>query len=273
MEGERPMPDLAEITRGQQKVWGAGDFSRIAVTSVIVGERLCETVDLRPGERVLDVAAGSGNTSLAAARRWCDVIAIDFVPELLETAKRRADCDGLPLTVQVADCHDLPFEDGSFDVVLSSFGAMFAADQERTAAELARVCRPGGRIGMANWTPASLVGDLFQTTASHVPPPSGIRLAVEWGDEQRTRALFGERVTSVQFMLRQFVFRYRSAQHFVDYFGRWYGPIKAAFDALDTEDREALARDLRRSVEKHNRSGNGILIAPGEYAEVIAIKA
>ena len=267
------MTDLAAITERQQKMWGTGDFARIAVTALIVGERLCETVDLRPGERVLDVAAGSGNTALAAARRWCEVVATDFVPNLLEAAKRRAECEGLALTAQVADCQELPFEDGSFDVVLSSFGAMFAPDQERTAAELVRVCRPGGRIGMANWTPASLVGDIFRTTARHVAPFPGIRPAVEWGDEQCARALFADRVSSLQFVPRQFVFRYLSAQHFVDYFQRWYGPTKTAFDALDEQGRDALARDLCRAVEKHNRSGNGTLIAPGDYAELIAIKA
>jgi ubiquinone/menaquinone biosynthesis C-methylase UbiE len=267
------MTDLADISKRQQKMWSAGDFARIAVTSVIVGERLCETVDLRPGERVLDVAAGSGNTALAAARRWCEVVAADFVPELLEAAERRAECEGLTVTTRAADCHDLPFEDRSFDVVLSSFGAMFAADQERTVAELVRVCRPGGRIGMANWTPTSLVGDILRTTAGHVPPAPGLRPAVEWGDERRVRELFGARLSALQFVPRQFVFRYLSAQHFVDYFRRWYGPTKTAFDALDEPDRDVLARDLLRVVEKHNRSGDGTLIAPGDYAEVIAVKA
>ena len=267
------MTDFAAITDRQQNIWGSGDFNRIAVTSLIVGERLCETVDVRPGERVLDVAAGSGNTALAAARRWCDVVATDFVAELLETAERRAECEGLALTTRVADCQNLPFDDDSFDVVLSSFGAMFAADQERTAAELVRVCRSGGRIAMANWTPSSLVGDIFRTTAGHVPPPPGLRPAVEWGDEGHARGLFGERITALQVVARQFIFRYLSAEHFVDYFRRWYGPTKTAFAALDEASREALSRDLLRVLEKHNRSGEGTFIAPGDYVELIAIKA
>jgi SAM-dependent methyltransferase len=191
-------PDLTAITTRQQRVWSAGDFSRIGALNLLHAEHLCESLDLLPGERVLDVAAGHGNTSLSAARRFCEVTATDFVPELLEIAERRAALEHLPLTVRVADAQDLPFPDESFDVVISTFGAMFAPDQERTARELLRVCRAGGRIGMNNWHPESFIGDVFRTIASHVAPPPGLRSPLEWGDEQRVRELLGGGVRSLR---------------------------------------------------------------------------
>jgi ubiquinone/menaquinone biosynthesis C-methylase UbiE len=267
------MPDLGEITARQQKVWATGNFARIAARATIVGELLCETVDVRPGERVLDVAAGTGNTALAASRRWCEVTASDFVPELLEIAQRRADCEGLPLETRVGDVQHLPFEDTSFDVVLSSFGAIFGPDQQRTADELVRVCRHGGRIGMANWIPDGLVGDMFRVTATHVPPPPGLRPAVEWGTEARLRELFENRIASLAIVPRELVFRSYSAEHMLEWFRTWSGPTMTAFAALDVTGQQELATDLLAVFERYNRSGERTLIAPSAYIEAVAVRA
>jgi SAM-dependent methyltransferase len=267
------LSDYTAITSRQQQVWSEGDFARIGVSAVIVGELLCEAVDLHPGERVLDVAAGAGNTALAAARRWTEVTASDFVPALLATAERRAACEGLPLTTQVADAQDLPFPDASFDVVLSTFGVMFAPDQERAAAELLRVCRPGGRIGLANWSPGGLASDMFAATAAHVPPPPGIRPPVEWGRRERLEELFGDGISSLRVETHQLVLRAPSPEHMLEHFRTWFGPTKVAFASLDEEGQQALAADLLATWNKHNRAGDGTLVAPSDYAEVVAVRA
>jgi SAM-dependent methyltransferase len=265
--------DFTAITKRQQRVWSAGDFSRIGTLNLLHAEQLCERLDLLPGERVLDVAAGSGNTSLAAARRFCEVTATDFVPELLELAEQRAALERLPLTVRVADAQDLPFPDESFDVVISTFGAMFAPDQDRTARELLRVCRTAGRIGMNNWHPESFIGDVFRTIGARVPTPPGLRSPLEWGNETRVRELFGQDVRSLRLQLREFVWRFVSPEHMLDYFQRWYGPTNVAFAALEQDDQEALARDLLAVYKRHNRAGDAALVAPSTYVEVTAVKA
>ena len=186
-------PDLTVIKGRQQATWAAGDFGVIGTTLQIVGESLCEAVDLRSGSKVLDVAAGNGNCSLAAARRWCDVTSTDYVPALLEDGRRRAEGERLPITFQVADAEALPFDDGSFDVVLSSFGVMFAPNHEQTARELLRVCRSGGRIGLANWTPRGFIGQLFAVVGRHVPPPAGVTPPSKWGTEAHLDHLFRDR--------------------------------------------------------------------------------
>lgn len=252
--------DLAAITERQQHVWSAG-------------EHLCQSLDLLPGERVLDVAAGHGNASLSAARRFCAVTATDFVPELLELAERRAALEHLPLTVRIADAQDLPFPDASFDVVISTFGAMFAPDQERAAAELLRVCRPGGRIGMVNWDPDGFIGEVFRTMASHVPPPPGLRSPMEWGNEQRLRELLGPGVSSLRLEPRELVWRFASPEHMLDYFQRWYGPTNVALAALDTGAQEALGRDLLAVYRRHNRAGDTTMVASSACVEVIATRA
>ncbi|MGH8976160.1 MAG: class I SAM-dependent methyltransferase [Acidimicrobiia bacterium] len=266
------MTDYGAITARQQHVWSEGDFARIGVTAVIVGELLCEAVDVIPGERVLDVASGSGNAALAAARRWADVTASDFVPHLLETAARRAEAEGLPLATRVADAQDLPFPDASFDLVLSTFGAMFAPDQERTAAELARVCRPGGRIGMANWTPDGMAGEMFRTTAAHVPSPPGLRPAVDWGRPERLQELFGDAISELRVERRQFVFRWHSVEQTLEYFKTWFGPTKVAFAALDPAGQEALGNDLLAVWRTRNQSETAF-IAPADYLQVVAVRA
>jgi len=267
------LTNFAGITERQQRAWSQGDFARIGVTAVIVGELLCEAVELHPGERVLDVAAGSGNTALAAARRFAEVTASDFVAELLETAERRAECEGLPLTTRVADAQELPFPDDSFDVVLSTFGVMFAPDQERTAAELLRVCRPGGRIGLACWTPDSVSGQIFRATATHVPPGPGVRPPVEWGRRERLQELLGNGVSALSTEVRQWVLRHFSPETALEWFRRWFGPTIAAFAALDEDGQAALAADLLDVWRRNNRSGDGTLMAPSDYLEVVAVRA
>jgi SAM-dependent methyltransferase len=262
-------PDLAAIKARQQLAWSSGDYARIGTTLQIVGESLCEALDLRPGEKVLDVAAGNGNASLAAARRWCDVVATDYVPALLERARARANADGLELSFQEADAEALPFADASFDVVVSTFGVMFTPDQDRAAAEMLRVCRHGGRIGLANWTPDGFIGQLFKTIGRHVPPPAGARSPALWGTPARIAEMFDAQASSIQSSPRQFVFRYPSPQHWVDYFRTWYGPVLKAFAALDGPAQEALAKDLADLATRLNRSGDQTMVVPGDYLEIV----
>lgn len=261
--------DLAALKARQQLAWSSGDYARIGSTLQIVGESLCEALDLRPGQKVLDVAAGNGNASLAAARRWCDVVATDYVPALLANASTRAAADGLELSFQEADAEALPFTDASFDVVVSTFGVMFTPDQDRAAAEMLRVCRPGGRIGLANWTPDGFIGQLFNTIGRHVPPPAGTRSPALWGTPARIAEMFEAQSSSIRTAPRQFVFRYPSPQHWIEYFRTWYGPVLKAFAALDVPAQEALGKDLADLAGKFNRSGDQTMVVPGEYLEIV----
>ena len=264
-----PIVDLAAVKGRQQAAWSAGDYAVVGTTLQIVGETLCEAVDLRAGERVLDIAAGNGNATLAAARRWADVTSTDYVAALLERARARAGAEGLAVRFEQADAENLPFSDASFDVVLSTFGVMFTPDQEKAAAEMARVCRPGGRIGLANWTPSSFVGEVFKLIGRYVPPPAGVRSPALWGTEEHLRVLFGNRLGSITIEHRDFVFRYRSAAHWLEVFRGFYGPMVKAFGALDAPKQEALASDLVALAGRFNRATDGSLVAPGQYAEVV----
>jgi ubiquinone/menaquinone biosynthesis C-methylase UbiE len=266
-------PDFAAIKQRQQAAWAAGDFGHIGTRLQIVGESLCEAVDLRAGEKVLDVAAGNGNAALAAARRYAQVTASDYVPELLAHAARRAAADGLPLVTQVADAENLPFADGAFDVVLSTYGAMFAPNQERTAAELLRVTRPGGRIGLANWTPEGFIGELFRVVGRLVPPPAGLQPASAWGTETRLVSLFGPQARSIGAERRMYNFRFESAEHWIDIFRTYYGPVLKAFVALDATGQQALHTALLELLARYNRGGDATLIVPGEYLEVVIERA
>ena len=265
-------PDLEAVKARQQKTWASGDYTMVGCTLVVVAETLCEAVDLRPGQNVLDVATGSGNTALAAARRFCDVTGVDYVPKLLQRARERAAAERLLVDFDEADAEALPFRAASFDAVLSTFGAMFAPDQERTADEIARVCRPGGKIGMANWTPDGFIGQLFKLTGCYVPPPAGLQSPVLWGTEDRVRELFAGRLRSITTARRTFTFRFRSADHWVEFFRVYYGPTMKAFDALDDAGRAAYTSDLRELIERFNRSGDETMVVPSEYLEVVAVR-
>ena len=265
-------PDLAAIKQRQQKTWSSGDYAVIGTTLAIMAEQLCETVDLRPGSKVLDVACGHGNAALAAARRWCDVTAIDYVPELLARGRERAAAEHLAVSFQEGDAEAIPFPDNSFDVVLSTVGVMFAPNQERTGSELLRVCRPGGKIGLANWTPSGFIGDMFRAIGRHVPPPPGLKPPALWGTEERLGELFDDRDASLQTVRRSFLFRYRSPQHWLDVFRGYYGPMLKAFESLDPAGQERLAGDLLDVAHRFNQSGDETFVAPGAYLDVVAVK-
>ena len=267
-------PDLAAIKVRQQATWASGDYGAIATPLVPIAEQLCDAVDLHPGDLVLDVASGTGNAALAAARRMCDVIASDYVPALLERARERAVAERLTLSIQEADAEALPFPDRAFDAVVSVLGVMFAPNQERSAAELLRVCRPGGKIGLASWTPDGFIGQMFRVIGRHVPPPAGLRPPLLWGTEARLGELFGDGVSSIHAVRRHHAFRYRSAEHMVEAFRTCYGPMVKTFEALKTsEQQQSLTDDLLELAGRFNRSGDHTLIAPSEYLEVVAIKA
>jgi SAM-dependent methyltransferase len=265
--------DLAAIKTRQQATWASGDFGVVGTTLQIVGESLCEAVDFAAGSTVIDVAAGNGNASLAAARRFGVVTSTDYVPALLEQGRARAAGDRLPITFREADAENLPFAEASFDVALSTFGVMFAPDQDRTASELTRVVRPGGRIGLANWTPEGFLGDLFRLVGSFVPPPAGLRSPTQWGTETRITELFGPRASRIACERRHFTFRYRSAAHWIDVFRAWYGPTHKAFAALDANGQRALHDALVALLGRWNRSAGPSLIVPAEYLEVVVTRA
>jgi SAM-dependent methyltransferase len=267
-----PAPDYGAIKGRQRLTWASGDFHAVAARIVPVSERLCDTVDLRAGERVLDVATGSGNTAIAAARRECEVTGTDYVPSLLERGRARAAAEGLPVAFEEGDAEALPVADGAYDVVLSTFGAMFAPDQEQAARELLRACRPGGRIGLVNWTPEGWIGEVFRVTGRHVPPPAGLRPPTRWGTERGLEELLGAGVASLRATRQHFVWRFASAQHYLDLFRTYYGPTVKAFEALDEAGQRALARDLTEAVQRFNRSDDGTLLVPSEYLEVVAVK-
>jgi ubiquinone/menaquinone biosynthesis C-methylase UbiE len=264
--------DLVALKSRQQTAWASGDYAVIGTTLQIVGELLAEACDLRWDERVLDVAAGNGNATLAAARRGAKVTSTDYVASLLDRGAERARAERLEVSFQTADVEALPFADASFDVVLSTFGVMFAPDQAKSAAEMARVCRPGGRIGVANWTPESFIGQVFKTLGRHLPPPPGVPSPALWGVEAHLRSLFGDAAAHIEAQTRQFNFRYRSAAHFIAVFRTWYGPVHKAFAALDGDKAQALERDLTELLERMNRAGTAALVVPSDYLEVIVTR-
>ncbi len=263
---------LESLKSRQHGAWSSGDYSAVGTTLQIVGETLCEALDVRAGQRVLDVAAGNGNASLAAARRQCDVVSTDFVPALLERGRERAAAERLPIEFRVADAEALPFADGSFDVVLSTFGVMFTPDQGRAAAELLRVCKRNGRIGLANWTPDGFVGQLFGVVGRHVPPPAGVPSPTLWGTRTRLDEFFGRHALEMHVVPRHFVFRYRSPEHWLEVWKLVYGPMVKAFGALDAAAQAALTTDLLALVQRHNRATGRSMVVPGEYLEVVVAR-
>ena len=265
--------DFTALKTRQQTAWASGDYAVIGTTLQIVGEELAEACDLRYDERVLDVAAGNGNATLAAARRGCKVTSTDYVSALLDRGSERADAERLNVEFQVADAEALPFKDASFDVVLSTFGVMFSPDHEKAASELARVCRPGGRIGLANWTPEGFIGQMFRTLARQLPPPAGVQPPALWGTEAHLRSLFGAKAAKIAVTKKIFNFRYRSAAHFIEVFRTWYGPVHKAFGALPSEKSAILERELTELLNGLNRAGKGTLIVPSEYSEIVVVRS
>ena len=265
--------DLAAVKSRQQKAWASGDYAMFGTALNIISELLCETADLRPGERVLDVATGSGNAALAAARRYCEVTGADYVPVLLEKGRERAAVEGLAVDFQEGDAEELPFPNAAFDVVLSSVGAMFAPDQEKVAAELVRVCRPGGRICLANWVPESFAGELGSLFGSYQPKVPGLLPPTLWGTEERLQELFGEATESIRIVPRTFTFRYPSVDYYLEVLREYLGPTREAFRALGPEDQKSLTRDVVNLVGRFNRSGDGTMIVPSDYVEVVAVRS
>jgi len=269
-EGSIPAaPDYAAIKHRQQATWASGDFAVIGVTLQIVGESLAEAADIRAGERVLDVAAGNGNATLAAARRFAAVTSTDYVPELLDKGRARVAAEGLQVNFRTADAEDLPFEDGSFDAALSTFGAMFTPDHTRPAREMLRVVRSGGRIGLSNWTPEGFIGQLFKVIGTYIPAPAGLKSPALWGTEPHIVELFGAQATDIRAARKTFNFRYRSAAHWIQIFRDFYGPTHKAFAALDAAGQDALAKDITALLNRCNTAGPASLVVPGEYLEVV----
>ena len=267
-----PTPDLAAIKTRQQATWSSGDYHMIGTQIQIVSELLIEALDVRSTERLLDVATGSGNAALAAARRGCEVVGVDYVPALLDRARRRAEAEGLAIEFADGDAEALPFADGSFDVVSSVFGSMFAPDQERTASELARVARSGGRIGIVAHTPDGFIGNLFKVIGKHVPPPAGLRSPIQWGTEARLRELFIGQIADLTVEKRFYTFRDRSPEHFVEYWRTYYGPTLKAFDAVGESGRAALETDMLDLIGRFDRADDGTMVVPSEYLEAVIVK-
>ncbi|WER50634.1 class I SAM-dependent methyltransferase [Cupriavidus sp. WKF15] len=264
-----PAIDLASVKTRQQAAWPTGNYAVVGTTLQIVGENLCEALDLRSGACVLDVAAGNGNATLAAARRWCDVTSTDYVSSLLESGRARAQAEGHTIQFQEADAENLPFPDAAFDAVMSTFGVMFTPNQNKAASELARVCKPGGRIGLANWTPESFIGQVFKTIGKYIPPAPGVKSPGLWGTKGRLEELFGKTARQICTTTREFAFRYRSPAHWIEVFRTYYGPVTKTFDALDAEKQAAFTRDLLALMARDNRSDDGTLVLPSEYLEVV----
>lgn len=268
----RSLSGLSPLKSRQQATWAAGDFAVIGTTLQIVGEDLCEALDLRAGQRVLDVAAGNGNAALAAARRWCNVTATDYVPALLDRAAERSLAERLPIELEIADAEALPYADGSFDVVTSTFGAMFTPDHEKPAKEMLRVCRSGGKIGLANWTPDGFIGHLFKTIGKFIPPPADMKSPALWGTKAHLSDLFGRDASSISAVPKTFMLRYRSDEHWIDIFKTYYGPVLKAFEALDAEARTALTADLKVLIARFNTAQDGTMVVPSEYLQAVIVK-
>ena len=264
--------DLNALKARQHGAWSSGDYAIVGTTLQIVGEELCEALDIRAGQSVLDVAAGNGNATLAAARRWCQVVSTDYVPSLLERGRMRASADGLSVEFKEADAEALPFGDAAFDAVVSTFGVMFTPNQDRAASELLRVCKSGGKIGLANWTPEGFIGQIFKTLGKYLPPPAGARSPTLWGTKARLDDMFGALARDIKITRRDFVFRYRSPEHFLEIFKTYYGPVLKAFAALDGAKQDGLQRDVLALIATMNRSGDATMVVPSEYLEVVVTK-
>ncbi len=261
-----------EIKQKQQIAWGSGDYGKIGVTLQITGESLCEAMDLHAGQSVLDVAAGNGNATLAAARRFCNVISTDYVEHLLDQSRVRANAEGFAVEYQQADAEALPFPNDSFDNVISTFGVMFTPHQQQSTSELLRVCKPEGKIGLANWTPSSFIGELFKTIGQFTPPPSGLNSPSLWGTEEFVKEHFSPQSQLIRTEKLEYIFRYQSPQHWIDLFREYYGPVHKAFLSLDEEYSNKLEEAIHRLIKRFNVANDGTMIVPSEYLEVVIKK-
>jgi SAM-dependent methyltransferase len=266
------VPDYQAVKAKQNAAWASGDYARIGTTLQIVGERLAEAMDLSPDSKVLDVAAGNGNATLAFARRWCKVTSTDYVDTLLARGRARAEAEALRVDFQNADAEQLPFDNGVFDAVVSTFGVMFTPNQLKAASEMLRVCRSGGKIGMANWTSAGFIGQVFKTLGTHILPPAGVNSPALWGSKEWIQDVFAVKASSIAFNDFAFVFRYRSPEQFVDFFRTYYGPVHRAFLALDPAGQAALTIDLNATVARFNTATDGSMRIPSDYAEIVITK-
>jgi len=265
-------PDFDAIKQKQQAMWASGNYSKVGSTLQITGESLCEAMDVSSGESVLDVAAGNGNVTLAAARRYCRVTSTDYVQELLDQGRARADADGLLVDYQQADAEKLPFANTYFDNVVSTFGVMFAPNQAQAAAEMLRVCRPGGKIGLANWTPDGFIGRLFKIVGRYVSPPAGVQSPAAWGTQEFLQKHFGHSAGDITVTTKSYVFRYLSSEHWLDIFRNYYGPVHKAFNALSSEQQHALAQDITQLINELNLAKDGSVKVPSTYLEVVITK-
>jgi len=272
LEKPETLVDLAAVKTKQQAAWSSGDYAVVGSTLQIIGEDLCEAVDLRSGHKVLDVAAGNGNVTLAAARRWCDVTSTDYVPALLAKGRARAQAEGWTIDFKEADAEALPFANESFDAIVSTLGVMFTANRDKAAAEMLRVCKSGGKIGMANWTPEGFIGQLFKTIGKHMPPPAGAKSPALWGTQAHLAQMFEAGASSIHIASKNFTMRYRSAQHWIEVFRTFYGPVHKTFGALPPAGQAALASDLLALIERFNRAKDGTMVVPSEYLEVVITK-
>lgn len=268
MSSTSPTPDYSAIKTKQNAAWSSGDYAKIGTTLQITGEKLAEAAEPVPGSKVLDVAGGNGNATLAFARRCCAVTSTDYVQSLLDDARVRAEAEGFDVFFQTADAEELPFDDASFDIVTSTFGVMFTPNQKQAASELVRVCRPGGKIALANWTPESFIGALFKTLGKYVPPPAGILSPALWGNKEWVEETFSA-AGSISMTMENFNFRYMSAEHFVDFFRTFYGPVHKAFLAVGEDGQEALADDIMKTIAQFNVATDGSMIVPSEYAQIV----
>lgn len=266
-------PDFEAIKVKQNATWGSGDYGKIGITLQKVGEDLAEQMDMTPFAKVLDVAAGNGNATLAFARRWCEVVSTDYVETLLNEGRERAKAEGLNIQFQMADAEKLPFNEDKFDAVVSTFGVMFAPNQKQSASEMLRVCHAGGKIGMANWTPSGFIGQLFKVIGKHVAPPAGVNSPALWGQKEWIEETFSDCASSIEINLKNFIFRYPSPQYFVDFFRTYYGPVHKAFLALDKDGQDALEKDLLATISNMNTTKDGSMRVPSEYAEIVITKA
>ena len=264
--------DLEALKARQQGAWSSGNYAIVGTTLQIVGEDLCEALDVRSGQKVLDVAAGNGNVTLAAARRWCNVVSTDYVPSLLEHSRVRAAAEGLSVEYGHADAEALGFAEATFDVVVSTFGVMFTPNQDKAALELLRVCKSGGKIGLANWTPEGFIGQVFKILGSYLPPPAGVKSPALWGTRARITEMFGSAAASIKLEPCTFAFRYRSPEHFLEIFRNYYGPMLKAFEALDETGRQGLRNDLLALIGRMNRADDGTMVVPSEYLQIVMVK-